>query len=286
MVSAIVFLLRRDENSTTNNDSAKAHAVAIFLAGVAVLGLDAYIFGSVASIRPPTLKLSDGGEVIREGSQYICTIVWTQGMSASGMLAVGGVLMLAGLGWTTTQFALNIRPTSKSLGILGNLVTFIVIVTVVAALWETSLDYLDVMASPPIDENFRWQRYLVNYGSIMVLCACTLLVLTRTLVLGRDIQQVDPSKSLIEGQGRERILRWAIYLTGVLTFCGPLAPAFLPQQGNAGECSMTFALVFGIGLPYLIFLAIAYTVPGPVFSQANLKFSAKSKKLESPPGEA
>jgi hypothetical protein len=265
MVSAIVFLLRRDNSD--DNHAAKVHAIATFLAGVAVLGLDAYVFGSISSMRPPTETLSDGGEVIRDGSEYICTMVWTQGMAASGMLAVGGVLMVAGLGWTTTQFAVSVvKPRSAQLACLGNFVTLFVIASVVAALWGTCKDYFAMMATPAIGEKMPGQEVLLNWSTGIVGIACFALIVFRT---GKQL--IEQSHVLIEGKDRDRVLWLGIGLTGALIICGPLLEQFLPQNRHGGKLSMLFAIIFCVIVPYIVFVTIAYSVPGPALGSAELR---------------
>lgn len=262
MVSAIVFLLRREGTERNGKEhAAKGHAIATFFAGVAVLGLDAYQFGSISSIKAPTRSV-DGSEVIREGSEYICTIVWTQGMAASGMLAVGGALMIAGLGWTTTHFALsNKGQKSKLLGSLGNLVVLIAIATIGAALWGTTCDYFQMMGSQPFREHLPWEHGLLNTFALAVLVVCSGLISARTWLL---VANIDDEK-VIEGEHRVRVLWVGIALTGLLTFCGPLVQNFLPNDRAGGPLSMAFAVFFCVVLPYLIFVSLAFSVPGPPF---------------------
>jgi hypothetical protein len=70
-----------------------AHAIGLFASGVFILGLDSYLF-----------SLLTGMDLHSKSRPNICSIVWAQGMAASGMSAVGGTVLVSGLGWMLISY--------------------------------------------------------------------------------------------------------------------------------------------------------------------------------------
>jgi hypothetical protein len=276
MVTAIVFLLRDDDRA----QAAKSHTIAMFYAGVGILGLCSYQFGSIGSISAPSKTVSDG-EVVRSGAEHICAIVWTQGMAASGMLAVGGVLLIAGLGWTTTQFALNSESDSKFLACLGNLMTGVVVITVGSMLVITTHDYIHALASPP------FLKSLLNWVPILVLMPigagvlCGILIVARTRKLSNRIKAKQPWPA--ENKVRNWSLIFAVGAAAALGLAGPLFDQLFPTEGGTpGTWPMIWAITLCLVWPCLISIAVAYGVPGPAFRWEERFVIAKSATTVKP----
>ena len=268
MVTAIVFLLRRE---TDEKDSAsRAHTIAMFLTGVVILGLDSYVFGSLASMHPVTQTISStdpathiqtGIQAARPEARYVCALVWTHGMVASGMLAVGGTLLVAGLGWTTTQFARNVQSQSAWFACLGNIATWATTIACLAALYDTATMYIQSMAAQPFTSLLADGTPVVTITAGATALICTVLIGTRTRRLGLRIRKNGWSS---EADPRYGALGWVNGLTILLAVAGPLfVVGFLDEPRAPTSAIMWAATVGCVFLPCAIFILIAYSVPGP-----------------------
>jgi hypothetical protein len=251
MMSAIVFLLRRDD--TNGGQAAKAHTVALFYAGVAVLGVGSYLFGALGSTRLPG----------RPGGDSVCVTAWSQGMAASGMLGVGGVLLIAGLGWIISDFARNSHSTSWFLAGLGNMLTFVMILTESLMLLQASIHYIRALAAQPFEISLLgWTGALK--GIVGVVCVASLaLIGARTYMLRKNIRGEQPW--LAETKARDKAIILAICVTAALTLAGPLFEEYFFEHARPNTVWMTSAISLCQILPSVVFVAIAYSVPGPPF---------------------
>jgi hypothetical protein len=261
MVTAVVFLLRRE--SDEKDSASRAHTIAMFLTGVVILGLDSYLFGSIASMHPVT-QTQNGIESVRPEAQYVCTVVWTQGMVASGMLAVGGTLLVAGLGWTTTQFAKNAKSESVFFACLGNIVTWAITVTCLAALVDTAVMYIHSMSAPPFNVSMAKGTAVVFLIGLAAAAICTLLIGIRTVGLwcrlSKNRRWLDETN---EVNPRYAALATANIFTIALAVGGPTF-GYLNHPHPPSVATMWFAVIGCVLLPAAIFIFIAYSVPGPL----------------------
>jgi hypothetical protein len=251
MMTAIVFLLRRDD--TNGGQAAKTHTVALFYAGVAVLGVGSYLFGALGATRLPD----------RPGGENVCVTAWSQGMAASGMLGVGGVLLIAGLGWIISDFARNSHSTSWFLAGLGNILTFVTIVTESLMLLRASIHYIKALAAPPFETSLvDWTGALK--GLVGVVCVVSLaLVAARTRKLRKNIRNKKPWGA--ETKARDKAIILAICVTAGLTLAGPLFEEYFFEHARPNAAWMTSAIALCQILPSIVFVAVAYSVPGPPF---------------------
>jgi hypothetical protein len=278
MMTAIALLLRREgKENETNVEPAPAHTLALFASGVLVLLLDAYLFGSIAATRPPV-----NGGFIRQGGEYICAIVWTQGMAASGMLAVGGTLMIAGLGWMLTQYAKSSNVHSAFFATLGDLLTLVVVGTTSVPLITTSTEFINVISlkfgfvAPPYTyPAIEW------VGGLSASISCLMILLRAVAIFRRrrhhkkwDTEELTP---------RFKTLATASLLTAALAFAGPFFAALIGEQPNPpGTAAVWIAVSLCVGLPSLIYLAIGYAAPGPDFRHSFKRYPpARAHTLQS-----
>lgn len=263
MVTAIVFLLERRKKE---DDRATAHTIALFFAGVLILGLNSYLFGSIASMRPQvqTFELAlhtPEGTISWENvpplNTYVCGIVWSQGMAASGMLAVGGTLLIAGLGWTITRFAQESKLRSKFFLLLGNILTIFVIVATYSHLGFTSYLYIKMMRSPNIDTHITPHAPLIMVAlSVAVPAGCIAIIARKTIRLaksevGRELRHGYPTVLL------------ASVATAALAILSPIYARVVAEAKFSTPSQMWIAILLCMIFPGVIFFLVALSSPGP-----------------------
>jgi hypothetical protein len=253
MITAIIFLLA--PNATQGKD-VPAHTIALFAVGLVILGLDSYFFGLIGGERPAT-----AGDGIKPGTEYVCAVMWTQSQAASGMLAVGTTLMVAGLGWMLTGYAKSAEVRSTFFGTLGNLLTLIMIGATTLLLILVIRVYIHVM-----DMNFgiRLGRFapavIAVVGVISGVVSCGMIAL-RTIGIARRLK-ANPSWAN-ELEPRYRTLATACLLTAVLAFAAPLSAPVLAEDHLPSKTAVWIAIILCVFVPSLIYLAVGYSVPGP-----------------------
>ena len=267
MMSAIVFLLRREgKENETDVEPAPTHTLAVFASGVVLLLMAAYLCGSIAATRPPV-----SGDFVRQGGEYICAIVWTQGMAASGMLAVGGTLMIAGLGWMLTQYAKSSNVHSAFFAALGDLLAFVVVGTTSFELIATATEFIDVFSlkfgfvAPP------YTYPAIEWGGGLSAGISCLMILLRAVAIFRrrrhhkkwDAEELTP---------RFRTLATVSLLAAALAFAGPFFAGLLADSNPPGTAAVWIAISLCVGLPSLIYLAIGYAAPGPDFGDSFKRY--------------
>lgn len=240
-------------------------------------GFDSYLFGSIASIHPVVRTISkeltdpethqlytEAHTVPQDSAKYTCALIWTQGMPASAMLAVGGILLLAGLGWTTTQFAKDIGHPGKFFACLGNFVTFATAVTSTVALADTALTYARTMASPPIAAEARHLEVFIKATCLVTIVLIFLFTAWRSAGLWFRRKRSEPWGNEADLGKRYTTLAGACFLTVVLSIGGPIWvhlknwTLYKPTRELVWLATASSML-----LPCLIAIFVAYTVPGP-----------------------
>lgn len=265
MVTAIVFLLDRQRHE---HNRATTNTIALFFPGVLILGLNSYLFGSIASMGPqvalietsmPLMKDSRiTVEAVQPQNLYICGLVWSQGLAASGMLAVGGILLIAGLGWIITQFARESDKPSRFFLLLGNLLTTIVIVATLLLLAETSDMYIKLMGSKsiaaPVDPFARTAAWA--YFGVIIFCCCAIIA--------------KKSYRLYRAGARTEFRDYkfpAVYLacvvTAFLALAGPIYGRIAADAQDIGSAQVRSAIVLCLVIPGLIYLLVAMSAPEP-----------------------
>jgi hypothetical protein len=253
MITAIIFLLAPGIN---RGKYIPAHTIALFAVGLVILGLDSYFFGLIGAERP-----APSGDGIKPGTEYVCAVMWTQSQAASGMLAVGTTLMVAGLGWMLTGYAKTEEVRSTFFGTLGNLLTLIMIATTTLLLILVIGVYIRVM-----DLNFginlgRFTTAIVaGAGAISGVVSCGMVAL-RTIGIVRRLK-VNPSWAN-ELEPRYKTLAAACLLTALFAFAAPLSAPLLAEPHLPSKTAMWISIILCVFVPCLIYLAVGYSVPGP-----------------------
>jgi hypothetical protein len=257
MITAIVLLLAPDASRVKD---VAAHTyippIALFAVGVVILGLDSYFFGLIGGERP-----APSGDGIKRGTEYVCAVMWTQSQAASGMLAVGTTLMVAGLGWMLTGHARNSEVHNKFFGALGNLLTLIMIGTTTLLLILAIRAYIRVM-----DLNFGLSlggvatAVIAGAGIVAGVVSCGMIVL-RTIGIVRRLNANESWADELEP--RYNTLAAACVLTAVLAFAAPISAPLLAEAHLPSKTAMWIAITFCVFVPSLIYLAVGYSVPGP-----------------------
>ncbi|MCV7078961.1 hypothetical protein [Mycobacterium szulgai] len=118
LILAITTLLTMSAAPGLKKGTRITQSIVLLGLGVVVLGQGAYFFGSIAATKPPETSQPPaptnavGNSVIvlapenpqvagqaQLATQRICERAWVQFMPAAGMLALGAVLLVAGLAW-------------------------------------------------------------------------------------------------------------------------------------------------------------------------------------------
>lgn len=265
MVTAIVFLLGREKDGS---DRAVAHTVMLFFAGVLILGLNSYLFGSIASMRPRVQNIgvqiaipqshTATWQTVSGDDVYVCGLVWSQGMAASGMLAVGGTLLIAGLGWIITRFAHESKITSKLILVLGNVLTMFIIVATYAHLAFTTYLYIGMMDTNAIHTRVKdWMAPLVVGLGFGLPLVCSLLIVSKTVRLWK----VQPGDEL--HKDCFPAVFTASILTALLAVLSPIYARGIAEADYSTPFQMYCAIGLCMGVPAIIFFLIALSSPGP-----------------------
>lgn len=121
--------------------------LALFCATFVALAFDSYLFSMVS-----------GGD-----TGLFCTRVWSQGMAASGLLAVGGVALIGGIAWllndhlddthsASRSAADNLRVGRVDLDRLSRFMLYGVACAVTLILAATTSDYLSVVSNSKLGQ--------------------------------------------------------------------------------------------------------------------------------------
>ncbi|MGV0603377.1 hypothetical protein [Mycolicibacterium sp. XJ1904] len=247
MIPAIIFLLG-------SGHDASSHTVALFASGFLVLGLNSYIFGTISA--PPV----DGDGNIRAGGEYVCSLSWTQGMAASGMLGVGSVLLVAGLTW---MFAHHIKldtrdpkwADDKWLVVLGGLLVSIIIAASSILLARTSVTYFNLLKAYFGLEPPGWvTASSLHIGSYILSGVCAVAILARTFGW------------LSMKSGKQVVLTGiASAIAAILAIVGPIFASVTAENARANPASVStsiMALVLCLFVPAIVFLALSFAAPG------------------------
>lgn len=222
-----------------------SQTISLFSAALLALGLDSYLFSLITGSRPET----GDGEVVTEA----CMRVWTQGMPASGMLAVGGTALVGGIGWLlSSHVTISSATADKNLRFLGGLMTIATITTTTLLLVATTLDYLDVM--------FDGRPHLTVVIFVIVV-GLTLTTTSAGVAIRRTKQMVDsiPTDNVALPL---KSMRWAT--RGIIGFAifGPVFAGILTRTAvSSNSLVVGLALLSGIVVPGLISLAVTFSVP-------------------------
>ncbi|WP_152531453.1 hypothetical protein [Mycobacterium sp. UM_CSW] len=270
MISAIAFLLGRERR-----EDKILHAVALFAPGLLVLALACNQFVGITAQAPA----KSGDHVIQGSAKVACSIGWTQGTTANGMLGVGFVVAVAGLVWMMAHAVDgNIGRNAQENGAqdrrtlihLGNFLVFVAIATVSLLLTRGSLGYYDLMGSlgvhaPSSLKAVAWW----TFGLSMAVDARIIYVRTAGYYRVRR-KRIDGEWDERKESTAARLLRrgpviCVVVLTAGMALVAPLHASLISNNSVPGGVAAFFAVVLGMFFPLVIFLFISASVPGPDF---------------------
>lgn len=224
-------------------------ALGLFCSAFVALGLDSHLFG-----------------VISGGMQDpFCVRVWSEGMTAAGLLAVGAMAVITGLSWLlashveATTEGEDSKPSQPSRAInldwMVRVIAYGVGVTVTLLLASTTYDYLSIVYTARIPGFLAWSVTLspISVATISVGIA----LLTRRISDNRGL-----NRSNIANIG----LRVAAY--GILSYvvAGPIFAGVISELTagvwrHPSPFVVGAALSAGLVLPALLMVALVQAVP-------------------------
>jgi hypothetical protein len=256
--------------STRKPDS---HTIVLFSSGVLVLGLDSYLF-----------SLITGTDLPDQPDQSLCAKVWSQGMAATGMLAVGGSVLVCGLGWMLVSYGGYLATTDMNTpgqgnpqdlpllrvygSVLGACLSGTIVVTTTGMLMSLSIYYLQA-----INDRHLWLRWAALVYGLLIITVSGIVIIARTLATVRELRKTIASTSTVEFSiGR---LPQTTYWTTGLAGAGAVFAGLLSQWTLWSWVHVTGALVLGLVLPGLINLGIASSVAKPSSSASTATPSSR-----------
>lgn len=290
MITAITVLFL-----TKGRSELVGQSIALFAAGVVILGLDSYLFSMITGSQLNTFdeaienignvsiienvenvenvdpQIIEQLRVLAEQKREVCQKIWAQGLYASGMLAVGGTALAAGIGWLLATFATSkqskkvgssyprrLTATGKSLVEVGACIIGVTLVTATILLGKRIDDYFNYLSlmggnrAPP-----GWVRWpgLVAAGAMTIAaCGSTLWVRTKRFKKKFDFRK---PKDVHAGRMKPTVLSILI-----LAFASSLLAAISTTQSlSLLQPSWGIILLFGYLFPLGIFAAICLSGP-------------------------
>jgi hypothetical protein len=248
LITAIALLFDR-------NNREGVHTLALFSSAVLILVLDSFVF-----------NLMTGNQASQDGDRrMICTITWTQGAVATGMLATGSVALFGGLGWMLASHAVNKAPTEDPsarraysfLADLSGWLTFAAAMAMTLITSETAIDYANFTLGQSANQ---WATPVIMTVSTAVVVADFCFVYIRTKALRSSLADSTAETSLAL-----RSIKIATVLTVVLAVAGGFVAVSLPRLPDSwlttpGIPEVTIALVLIFVLPTVVSAAICYSV--------------------------
>lgn len=288
MISAIAFLLGRERR-----EDKILHAVALFAPGLLVLALACNQFVGISALAPA----KSGDHVLQGSAKVVCSIGWTQGTTANGMLGVGFVVAVAGLVWMMAHAVDgNIGRNAPESGTqdrrtlihLGNFLVFVAIATVSLLLTRGSLGYYDMMGNlgvhtPGSLKAVAWWIF----ASSMAVDARIIYVRTAGYYRARH-KRISGKWDEHDESKTEQVLRrgpviCVVVLTAGMALVAPLHASLVSHNSVPGGVAAFFAVVLGMFFPLVIFWFISASVPGPDFWYWDATFDAKAETKRPPP---
>ena len=214
-------------------------------------------------------------------------------MAASGMLGVGFVVAVAGLVWMMAHtidghIGLNTQESdtqdSRTLVHLGNFLVFVAIVTVSLLLTRTAIGYYammgDVGLRPSTGSNFAmWSIFAaMTVVSVIIISARTISYYQARNKRLRG-KWIERDESTVKRVLRRAFLAGVVVLTAGMALVVPLHSGIVAQSDSVpGAVAAFFAIALGMLLPFVIFLSISASVPGPDFWYWEAIFATKERR--------
>lgn len=225
-----------------------AQTIALFTSTFLVLALDSYEFSLIA------------GVVVTEGrGREECPLIWSQGMPASGSLAVGATALTCGVAWLLSDYS---GPTSgssdsapsKYMTALGGAVVSVMILGSMPLLTATTIDYFQAVYQGNGIESARYATLAI--GSVLTFSG-TALTVWRTY---RRITQ--------NGQLRHpRVLPTATfvmlgYAFAGLVFTGLISLSSVDTMNDPSLIIVGFGFALGMLVPgFIIGILLPLSIP-------------------------
>jgi hypothetical protein len=248
--------------STRKPDS---QTIVLFASGVLVLGLDSYLF-----------SLLTGTDLPDQPDPSLCAKVWSQGMTATGMLAVGASVLVCGLGWMLVTYGEYLATTDMNTpgqgnpedlpllrvygSVLGACLSAAIVVTTTGMLISLSIYYLQA-----INDRHLWLRWAALVYGLLIITVSGILIIARTLATVR-VLRIAGANTVEFSIGR---LPQTTYWTTGLAGASAVFAGLLSQWTLWSWVHVTGALVLGLVVPGLINLGISSSVAKPSSSTSN-----------------
>ncbi|MCV7428054.1 hypothetical protein [Mycobacterium montefiorense] len=220
---------------------AAENAVVYLGLGVIVLGLDSYLFGSIAAIKPD--EHSD--------YQQVCKRAWLDFMPAAGLLGVGAVLLVAGLAWVIARH--DWGGDSAEFTTRASYAALVVILGPLTLLAYNAINFIDEMRGE-LDEICTEAQ---GFG-VAIVCIC--FIVCTAMVLRTLIRVASGRRGVVDSK---RTRFWVstpciVYLLVALGFT-VLYP-WLPDSHSIFYFAI--GIVLCMVVPSIIFVSIAFAMPG------------------------
>lgn len=242
--TSIVLLLGRRGPKNTQ-------ALGLFCAAFIALGFDSHLWGVISGGSPDPF----------------CARVWSEAMTAAGLLAVGGMAIITGISWLLASHLDVTTGTGQlpgpaevhsviDLDRLVRLMAYGVACTVTLLLWATTFDYLSIVYPVHTPTFLTWST-LISPVFVGLTSAGIALVVPRL---------ANRNTSVVRSNIANVALRVAAY--GILAYAvgGPVFASVVAELGanwwRPPSQSLTAAAVTaGLALPALLMIALVLAVP-------------------------
>jgi hypothetical protein len=252
LITAIALLFDR-------NSREGVHTLALFSCATLVLMLDSFVFSLITGTQVP-----DDGD-----RRAVCAVAWTQGISATGMLAAGTTALFGGLAWMLASHVVNKFPHETDdddqdaraycfLAVLGSWLTFAAAMSMTLVMSETTIDYLTFMyrgQAPP------WAIWLVIGAAAVVVLVDFRLVAVRSFQLRRSL--VNPAESTRLAMRSIRLATVSMLVLAIVASALAGSASRIPDEWLAApHIGVVIASVIaGFVLPTVVSTAICYSMP-------------------------
>lgn len=225
------------------------HTVALFSSGVMALGLDSYLFSGITGSQPGS-----------DSEEQICRVVWSQGMAASGLLAVGGSVFICGLGWMLAGHVAGGSPMLTKwrriyLVRLAAMLTAGILATTTGLLVSTTMYYFRLLKF-----DSEWEILVPVYGAGVVLVS-VISALIRSHAMVEKIKFVVPAKQVNTSLG---LLPVSTFTVTGLAIASTLFSGILNLWvDDTNKVVIAIAVAVGLVIPGIVSILIAFSTPAP-----------------------
>ncbi|WP_163658104.1 helix-turn-helix domain-containing protein [Mycolicibacterium moriokaense] len=312
MVLAITTLLLAGQPTPNARSSRRgvSHTLALFATGFVVLAFAAYFFGSVAATQPPSgnrplantlIIIGETNEAMTpagafpdaeatSGAREACKMAWIQFMPASGMIALGASLLVAGIGLMLTHHAANNPAPNKQLTTLGNILSGLALAGTTTLLMYNALVFVEVMQEELEVPPWAHAKFFVWFFGTVLIVAIVAIVVRKTFPMSYVKRSKFPKLKFARRHNetdqfwaevlnpRYRIVETlavltALYLIAVLVFSWALSRwefVFLSHWRITDRVQLWDSIFLGLYVPGLLNIILAFSMPGVYNGTENL----------------